>query len=388
MIAVSAAAGKMTGSATMGRPLIDRVLIDEAKVYLVENAVCVNPFLKDFFSRKRKEWSALGEIVSRAADVYDGLTCDGKKIRAALVKLGYDACRHESSPVSPKPEGIFQAAGSVEILHNAFLIHDDIVDHSDLRRSAPTVHKQIASAARPLFGSEAEALEYGAAVALNYGDTGQALAQELLIASGFPDRVLLKAVKLLSDVTIETVTGQLLDVEHVPLADLTEDLVLKIHEFKTAHYTVMLPLMMGATLADASDEVLAGIRSYAIPIGIAFQIQDDSLGLYGDESILGKPVDSDVKEGKKTLLFVHAYKEASPADQEFLRRVHGNPELLPGDLDRVRAIVTNSGALAKSEAFAKELVEKGRPFIPAISQTEQWQRILGGLADYFISRHH
>ncbi len=372
----------------MSRIQPDMAQINNAREYLAENAADVNPVLKSFFDRKREEWNEIGDIVGRVADVYDSLTCDGKKVRAALVKLGYEVCRHDSSPVSPRPESIFQAAASVEILHNAFLIHDDIVDHSDLRRNVPTVHRQIADAARSNFNSEEESLDYGAAVALNYGDTGQALAQDLLISSGFPDRVLLKAVKLLSDVTVETVTGQLLDVEYVPLADLTETLVLKIHEFKTAHYTVMLPLMMGATLADASAEVLAGIRSFAIPIGIAFQIQDDTLGLFGNESILGKPVDSDVKEGKKTLLFVQAYRAAVSADREFLQRVHGNPNLVPGDLERVRTIVTETGALAESERYARELVEKGRPLITTIAREEQWQGILSGLADYFISRQH
>lgn len=366
----------------------DANLIRSAKSYLASNAAAVNPVLKEFFEKKRRQWAPLGEIVSRSADAYDALTCDGKKVRASLVILGYDACRTASSPVPDDPEGIRRAAGSVEILHNAFLIHDDIVDHSDLRRNAPTAHRQIADESRHRFATEEEALAYGAAVALNYGDEGQALAQELLLGSGFPDGVLLRAVHQLSEVTVETVTGQLLDVEYISISDLTEDLVMKIHELKTAHYTVMLPMLMGAILADSSQSVMESIRSFAIPIGIAFQIQDDILGLYGNESVLGKPVDSDVKEGKKTLLFVHAYEAAGRSERKFLEQVHGNSELQPGDLEKVRKIVEDTGALAKSERIARELVEQGKPFISGIAWTQEWRNILGGLAEYFIARHH
>ncbi len=365
---------------------IDRAAIDEAKRYVAENAAAVNPVLKSFWAAKRVEWDRFGPIVRGAADAYDLLTSDGKKIRAGLVKLGHDACRGAHSPPPAVTDGIERAAGCVEVLHNAFLIHDDIVDNSDLRRSVPTVHRRYADAARERFATSAAALAYGNAVALNFGDKGQALAQELLLSSGFPGEVLLKAVTLLSQVTIDTVTGQLLDVGDVRLAELDEELVLLIHEYKTAHYTVMLPLLMGAILAAAPDQALASIRRYAVPIGIAFQIQDDILGLFGDEHLLGKPVDSDLKEGKKTLLFVHAYAAAAPADRALLERAHGNPQAGPEDLRAVRRIIRETGALARSEAIARRLVDEGKRHVPGVTDSDHWRRILGGLADYFIQR--
>ncbi|MCK4303899.1 MAG: polyprenyl synthetase family protein [Candidatus Eisenbacteria sp.] len=372
-------------------PVEDRsalAAVDKAKQYLAENAVAVNPVLEQFWEAKRREWQPLGESVAGAADAYCHLTANGKKIRAGLVKMGYDACHHESSPRSTVANGVLRAAGSVEILHNAFLIHDDIVDHSDLRRSAPTVHRRYADKARSRFNTELEALAYGQAVALNFGDKGQALAQELLLSSGFPEGVLLRAVTLLSEVTIDTVAGQLLDVADVKLCELTEAQVLRIHEYKTAHYTVMLPLLLGGVLAGVHESVLEGIRSYAIPIGIAFQIQDDILGLYGDSDVLGKPVDSDVKEGKKTLLFVHAYEAGSAQERSVLERVHGNSDLAPGDLERVREIVRSTGALSRSEELARKLVRQGKDCIQGTALAPHWKRILGGLADYFILRRY
>jgi geranylgeranyl diphosphate synthase type I len=362
--------------------------IEEARAYLTESAHHVNPVLHAFWEEKRRIWSGFPEIIRGAFDAYDHLTGDGKKIRAGLVRLGFEACRHPGSPLPVAPDSIDRAAGCVEILHNAFLIHDDIVDRSDLRRNAPTVHRLYAEARRARFADAEQALAYGQAVALNFGDKGQALAQELLLSSGFPADVLLPAIALLSQVTAETVAGQLLDVEDMRLEELTEARVLRIHEYKTAHYTIMLPLQLGAILARADGMRLPSVRAYAIPIGIAFQLQDDILGLYGEQTILGKPVDSDVKEGKKTLLFVHAYEHAGAADREFLQRVHGNSMIDAKDLERVRAIVRQTGALARSEVMARDLVAHGQARIPEITPDPRWQRVLAGVGDYLIERRY
>ena len=366
--------------------MIDPAAVEDARSYLKSNASALNEVLGQYWREKRESWAQVASIVADAADAYDVLTSDGKKIRASLVKLGYDACLHPNSPVPRTAEDLLRAAASVEVLHNAFLIHDDIVDNSSLRRNVPTVHRRYAESSRSRFASDEEALEYGRAIALNFGDEGQALAQDLLISSGFPTGVLLRGVTLLSEVTIQTVMGQLLDVEDIKIEELTEDLVLQIHQYKTAHYTIMLPLLLGATLADAPATALDHIREFAVPIGIAFQIQDDILGLFGNEEELGKPVDSDIKEAKKTLLFVHAYAAADEVDRAFLRVVHGNGGLTADDVARVRRIVRETGALARSEAIGREQVERGKVYVDGITEKPEWRRILRGLADYFIVR--
>ncbi|MCK4412322.1 MAG: polyprenyl synthetase family protein [Candidatus Eisenbacteria sp.] len=362
--------------------------VQEARANLAASGERVNQVLKAFWEAKSTAWHGFPEIIRGAFRAYDQMTSSGKKIRAGLVILGFEACRSARTLEPADPDGIYRAAGSVEILHNAFLIHDDIVDNSDLRRSVATVHRQYAELHRERFVSEEQALSYGRAVALNFGDKGQALAQELLLSSGFPSEVLLPAINLLSRTTADTVAGQLLDVSNVPLAELSEEVVLQIHEFKTAHYTVMLPLQMGAVLAHAKEDTVARIRDYALPIGIAFQIQDDILGLYGEERVLGKPVDSDVREGKKTLLMAHAYEASTAAQREVLARAHGNEALTADDLDEVRQIVRETGALARSEALARELVERGRPMIAEITEHESWRRVLVGLAEYLILRRY
>lgn len=365
---------------------IDVIAVEEARRYLKGKSGPVNAALHDFWSKKRAQWDGYPEIIIAAFDAYDRLTANGKKIRAGLLCLGFDAARHDGSPQSRLPDGVERAAAAMEVLHNAFLIHDDIMDRADLRRNQPTVHRSYADAVRPKGISAEDAEAYGCAVALNFGDKGQALAQELLLSSGFPDDVLLPAIRLLSRVTDDTVGGQLLDVVQVPLPDLTEAQVLQIHELKTAHYTVMLPLLAGAILARASESALDAIPRYAIPVGIAFQIKDDILGLYGDQAVLGKPVDSDVREGKKTLLFVHAFEGASPADRRTLMRLHGKLDLTAEELEQVRAIVRRSGAPERSERLARELVESGKLHVPAMSSDSRSRRILTGIADHLIQR--
>lgn len=367
---------------------IDTPAVAEARAFLAESAECVNGVLARFWQEKVRAWDAFPPIIREAFAAYDLLTADGKKIRAGLVRLGHRVCAQPQSPRPLAPDGIDRAAASVEILHNAFLIHDDIVDQSDLRRNKPTAHRRYAEASRPRFHTDAEALNYGRSVALNFGDKGQALAQELLLSSGFPDHLMLPAIRLLSQVTAETVAGQLLDVDDVRIGDLTQEIVLRIHEYKTAHYTIMLPLQMGALLAGAPEAVLPAIREYAIPLGIAFQIQDDILGLFGDEKVLGKPVVSDVREGKKTLLIVHAYASAGAAERAVLERTHGNPALTAADLEEVRGIVRRTGALDRSEEMARALVEQGKRQIPSITRDAVCVGLLSGLADYLILRRY
>jgi len=174
----------------------------------------------------------------------------------------------------------------------------------------------------------------------------------------------------------------------VRIDELTEELVLQIHEYKTAHYTIMLPLQLGAILARADEAVVATIGRFALPLGIAFQVQDDILGLFGDERVLGKPVVSDLREGKKTLLFIHAYERADQAQRARLRAVHGNASLAAGDLEEVRRIVKETGALERSEREARRLVAEAKTQIAGITADPHWRRVLAGLGDYLILRRH
>ncbi|MCC7026188.1 MAG: polyprenyl synthetase family protein [Saprospiraceae bacterium] len=360
--------------------------LKEAKSYILNRAGEVESTLSEFWVLKHLEWRAFPGIIHEAFDLYDELTNGGKKLRAVLTILGYEACRHLKSPNTEIEYGLQRVAAAVEILHNASLIHDDIIDRSELRRGKATIYRRYSNRYISLFSSNEEAIHYGIALALNLGDQGQSLAEQLLLSSGFPEGILLRAVSLLGVTTSETVVGQFLDIEHVSLDKITQDQILQIYEYKTARYTVQCPMMLGAILADAPESVLAGIREYAIPIGIAFQIQDDILGLFAEPKTTQKTGDEDLKEGKKTILFELAYKRACATDKQFLLSVHGNPQATHADFLRVKDIITYTGASHAAKEMASKLVEKAKAVIPLITCEPTSRDKLLLIAEYCIHR--
>jgi geranylgeranyl diphosphate synthase type I len=356
--------------------------VQETRYYLSQQAIAVGHALGDFWQHKRAQWDGFPALITDTFDTYEAFTEGGKKLRAGLMLLGYHACQHADSPACSSPDGLLRAAGALEVLHNAFLIHDDIVDRSDLRRGKPTVHLRYAGQLQVRSSTQEDAARYGNSVALNFGDQGQALAEQLLLTSGFPSEVLVAVISKLGSIVSSTVMGQLLDLEPIVLDQLTEDRVRLIHQLKTANYTILLPLTIGAQLAGARDEVLEGIRQFSIPAGTAFQLRDDVLGLFGDESVIGKPINSDLREGKKTLLFVHAYRGASEDERRFLASVHGNVAADDADLERVKAIVVATGALKHSEELAARLIDAATSFIHEITPKSGSQRMLRAIAEY------
>jgi geranylgeranyl diphosphate synthase type I len=360
--------------------------LNEAKSYILDRAAEVEMTLAEFWELKHSEWPTFPGIIHDGFEVYNELTREGKKLRAVLTILGYEACRHDKSPNSNIKNGLQRAAASVEILHNASLIHDDIIDRGELRRGKTTIYRRYANRFNSLFSSNEEAVHYGIALALNLGDQGQALAEQLLLSSGFPEGLLLRAVSLMGSITSDTVVGQFLDLEHITLDTITQEQILRIYEYKTARYTVQCPLMLGAILADAAESVFVSIREYAIPIGIAFQIQDDILSLFAENKAKQKTSDGDLKEGKKTILFELAYKGSNAIDKQFLLSVHGNPKATNDDFLRVKDIITHSGARHAAEEMAAKLVEKAMAVIPLITNDPNSRNKLLLLAEYCIHR--
>lgn len=361
--------------------------IKEAKAYLMNRAAEVDLVLSKFWDFKHAEYIGQPDIIHEAFDLYNELTRGGKKLRAVLTILAYEACRHTNSPNSNVESGIHRAAGAVEILHNASLIHDDIMDRSELRRGKPTIYRYYANRYKSLFSTKEEAVNYGVALALNLGDHGQALAEQLLLSSGFPERLLLRAVSLLGSTTSDTVVGQFLDLENVSLDKITIEQVLQIYEYKTARYTVLCPLILGGILADAPEPTFTSIREYAIPIGIAFQIQDDTLDFLEDHSATRETDFEDLKEGKKTIMFQIAYSGATESDKQFLIAVHGNSLAKHSDLIRVDEIIAYTDARQISKKIANGLAEKAKEAIPFITSDPTSRDKLLLIAEYCINRN-
>lgn len=321
-----------------------------------------------------EEKKAVGVIVPMAGDMIDDykkFLSGGKKLRGCEIYLGYQIFARTN-----KKEGLL-ASLVIEIIHSSLLMHDDVMDQDDLRRGEPTMHKKYAKH----FGDH-----YGEAMAITLGDEGMFWAYRILNSLHFPRENLSKATKFLSQVLLEVGIGQALDITYEEQKKFSEEAVLQVHRYKTADYTISAPLSMGAILAGTNEKKLKAIKDFGIPVGIAFQIRDDELGMFSTEEELGKPVDSDLKEGKVTLLIVKALEFASKEDKEFLQYAHGNQKLIKEEIERVRVIIKNGGAFTYSQKIAKDLVEKGKKFIPEITDNPVYQKLLVQLADFVIER--
>jgi geranylgeranyl diphosphate synthase type I len=272
---------------------------------------------------------------------------------------------------------IVRASMSVELAHNWLLVHDDIIDKDELRRGKPTMHVRYAQGRKNK--------HYGASMAIVAGDIMAMLSGEALLESDFPAMRRLRALHILNRTVINTCFGEMLDVDaaHQPG---TEQEVLDLHALKTAIYTIDGPLKIGAALAGASEAQSGAIADYAIPIGTAFQLQDDMLGLYGDERQIGKPVGSDVKEGKMTLLIVKALELAAPEERRYIKKCMGNSRLTNKQLGKVRAIVESSGSRAYSERLMEDYYKKGVEALSQLKVKSECKEFLCGLADFIVAR--
>lgn len=290
----------------------------------------------------------------------------GKRVRPIFMIMGYLL----NGAVD---ERIVRASISLELMQSYMLIHDDLIDRSEVRRNAPTMHRSFKFDERTNEG-----------IAIIAADIANAYSHELLIKSEFSGPALLEALKALESAFETTGVGQLLDMTLPFKSEVTPKDVTKVHMLKTAEYTIGGPMKIGACLS-GFDKIRL-IDSYAIPLGIAFQMQDDILGLFGDEKTLGKSVKSDVMEGKITHLIVFARERSSKTDADFLRRMLGNQKVTDDEFLRFREIVRKSGALEESTRVISQEHGKAIESIPSLTGEKETQEELRILADRMVNR--
>ncbi|GLF93362.1 polyprenyl synthetase family protein [Streptomyces yaizuensis] len=243
---------------------------------------------------------------------------------------------------------VVRVAAALELFHAFALVHDDLMDGSDTRRGRPTVHRALADHHRG-DRDPAAAERLGAGAAVLVGDLAFVWSAELLHTTGLPAPVLTALLPVVDAMRTEVMYGQYLDL--LATGDPTDDIEtpLRIVRYKTATYTCQRPLHAGAVLAGASAPVLDACTAFALPLGEAFQLRDDLLGVFGDPGSTGKSRLDDLREGKHTVLLALALRSARPADRAELRRLVGDPALDESGADRIRALLTEGGARAGVE---------------------------------------
>ncbi|MFI1200204.1 polyprenyl synthetase family protein [Streptomyces sp. NPDC020883] len=312
----------------------------------------VDAALHQFLQGKTAAAAARNLPDQAARTLEEFLSAGGKRLRPVLCALGWQAATG-----TPPPKPVVRVAASLEMFHAFRLIHDDIIDDRAARRGAPTVHRTLATR-HTAHHPEPLAERLGSSCALLIGSLALTWSDEILHTAGLTSSQLLAVLPVLDVMHTEVIYGEYLDVTATghPTVDL--DRALAIVRYKTAKYTCERPLHIGAVLGGARPSLLRELTGYAQPLGEAFQLRDDLLGVFGDPKATGRSRLEDLRAGKHTMLLTLALRDASPAHAAVLRRLIGNPHLTEADATQIRNILTVTGARAHVEGMIHERRER------------------------------
>lgn len=274
------------------------------------------------------------------------LQAGGKRARGMLTICGYQMHGGTDS------KNIAKAAAIVEAMHAYLLVVDDVADNAATRRGAPTAHVRMEKFLEEQ-GAKGDVEQTAADMAISAALLAQHYAQEIFGRLPVDSDNLVKAITSMNGHLARTNLGQVLDMASTTGVSLSEADIINISKSKTAYYTFQMPLEVGALLAGAPQQSLGLLAEYSLHAGLAFQLQDDIMGVFGDESKMGKSAKGDIMEGKQTLLMAYAKQVASPEQLKILQESLGNSELSDEQFSRCQAIIKDTGALKEVEEYAK-----------------------------------
>lgn len=308
----------------------------------------VTTLLDTFLEKKAHPGAGLPLPDEVCQSLRDFLASGGKRLRPLLCVIGWQAAGGEgvSAPV-------LATAASLEMFHAFTLVHDDVMDNSDVRRGAPSVHRRLAQHHQES-RSAAAAERVGTNAAVLVGDLALAWSDELLHTAGLTPGQLGSVLPLINAMRDEVMYGQYLDITAVGQVTPDIDGAMRIVRYKTAKYTCERPLHIGAALTCDAAGLIPDLSAYALPIGEAFQLRDDLLGVFGAPQVTGKSSLDDLRDGKHTVLVALALQRADPGQLHTLRTLIGRPDLDEVDADRVRAVLTATGAREEVERMISD----------------------------------
>jgi geranylgeranyl diphosphate synthase type I len=312
----------------------------------------VQSALDEFLELQAVRLEPLGDDAARLVAAARQSVTGGKRFRAAFCHWGFRSVLAEP----PDPAGLTRAAAALELLHASALVHDDFMDASDTRRGHPAAHKAFESLHREK-GWPGRADHYGASSAILLGDLLLSWSDEMLRTCGLPRDVVDAALGFFDTTRSEVITGQFLDVSAQARGESDLDQAMRVLRYKSAKYSIERPLHVGASLAGAAAPLLEKLGAFGLPLGEAFQLRDDLLGVFGDPFVTGKPAGDDLTEGKRTVLVALAVERASDADAGRLDAALGSSLTLE-EVAELRRIIEDSGAHAEVEKRIGELTER------------------------------
>jgi len=309
----------------------------------------VQAHLDDFLAGRQVLLDQMGPETAPLIEQAAAAVAGGKRLRPAFCLAGWRAAGGDAAD-----EHVVGAAASLELLQASALMHDDLMDDSDMRRGRPSAHRTFERLHRDA-GWHGDPVRFGAGAAVLLGDLLLAWAYEMLRDCGLGPEPVTRAAPWFDACTTEVSTGQYLDLVAQATATASEEMALRVVRFKAASYTVVRPLHLGAALAGAGEELHAGLAAYGTPVGIAFQLRDDVLGVFGDPDHTGKPAGDDLREGKRTVLLARTAERSDDHGRALIARLVGDRDLGTEGLRLLRGLITSTGALASVEHTIRAL---------------------------------
>lgn len=271
------------------------------------------------------------------------LLAGGKRIRPCMMYYGYLAAGGTNK------QEIMNVSICIELIHSFLLMHDDIIDRDEMRHGMKTIHTKYKNYAERNYNTD-DAEHFGISVGIIMGDIIYSIANQILFSSKFKSKLIINAINKLQEIVRYTALGEMQDIIMEYKQSSNDEEILKMYENKTAKYTFEGPFQLGFILAnDTSDDTINNLSKFAIPLGIAFQLQDDFLGIFGDKKKTGKPVASDIIEGKKTLLVNRALSFTSCNEREIIRNLLGKKDITDTEIKEFVTILNSSGAVKSVE---------------------------------------
>ena len=349
---------------------------------LIEQRDLLNSALAEFSTQECNYLRSIGSELESVAAAMHSFICDsGKRLRPIFAYIGY-----LGTSAAPSASAI-KAAASLELIHVCALMHDDVMDGSDSRRGAPSIHRAF-EALHKKNNSKGSAEQFGINSAILLGDLALVWSAKMLHQAGLEGQALLRALAMYDEMRVELMAGQYLDVYESTLQTQSVERSLKIARYKSGKYTIERPLHFGAAIGSANPEALMKIYSaYGLPLGEAFQLRDDVLGVFGNPSETGKPAGDDLREGKRTVLLATTLDRVAPAQRAIIEEHIGNPAISSDAVEEIRSIIVNTDALAEVEDLITSLTNSALAAIDTDLIAQPARKALYDLATIVTKRN-
>ena len=330
------------------------------------------------------ESAYLNSISTELSPVSEALTAflldSGKRLRPLFAYAGFTAAGGSLE----KP--VVRAMAALELLQACALIHDDLMDGSDTRRGKPSIHRHFESI-HVQDELDGFAPQYGLSAAVLLGDLALVWSDQMINSAGLTTEQFARVFPYYNEMRVELMAGQFLDIHEQTQKTTSVDRSMKIARYKSGKYTIERPLHLGAAMTSSpSPELFAALSAYGLPLGEAFQLRDDLLGVFGDPSVTGKPAGDDLREGKRTVLIAMTNDRQSEAQREIARKHFGKPDLDAQGVELLREIIESTGARAELEATIERLTDQALTAAQSAVFTEDGNAMLAELANVATKR--